>query len=71
MSSHQVAAERPIPRYIRQPQVRQMLGGITPKTLKRLIDDGIIPPPFEFSRRLKLFSVDVVVAAVERTRKAA
>jgi predicted DNA-binding transcriptional regulator AlpA len=66
MTTHQAAPQRPLPRYIRRPEVRRMLGNISGKVLNRLITDGVIPPPRELSCRLKLFNADDVIAAVER-----
>jgi hypothetical protein len=63
MPAPQAAA---LPRYIRQPEARRILGGITERGLKNLIARGIIPPPIELTCRLKVFRLDDVVAAVEK-----
>jgi hypothetical protein len=61
-------ADTPLPRYVRQPEARRMLG-ITARGLKKLIDRGVLPEPFEVTSRLKVFRLDDVIAAIERPRR--
>jgi hypothetical protein len=61
----------PLPRWVRAKQAQEILGGVSRVELTRLVQAGIIDPPAKLTRRLHLFSLENIVAAVERARKAA
>jgi hypothetical protein len=55
-----------LPRFVTARDAQQILGNISREGLRRLVRAGIIEPPVRLTRKLHLFDLAALVAAVKR-----
>ena len=57
-----------LPAFIRKPQVRKMLGGMSSARVDQLVADGLLPAPIKLGERTTLFALAELEAALARLR---
>ena len=60
-----------LPRFVRKPDVRKMLGGMSSHRVDELVREGTLPAPIHLGRRTTLFDVAELEMAIARLRTAA
>jgi hypothetical protein len=56
----------PLPRFVKAREAQFVLGGISRECLRILVRDGVIDPPVALTRKLHLYDLAGLLAAVKR-----